>query len=45
VARIEETGMQIRALAKSNVVWLVEASEPALPEIMAVIPAASVPCI
>jgi hypothetical protein len=45
VARIEETGMQIRALAKSNVVWLVDAGEPALPEIMAVIPAASVPCI
>jgi hypothetical protein len=36
--------LQIRAMAKSNVVWLVDASEPALQEIMAAIPALPVAC-
>jgi hypothetical protein len=36
-----DTGMQIRAMARANVVWLVDANEPAVPEIMAVIPASS----
>jgi hypothetical protein len=35
---------QIRAMARANVVWLVDAAEPAVPEIMAVIPAAPVFC-
>lgn len=34
-------GAQIRLMAKANVVWLVDATEPAIPEIMAVIPATS----
>jgi hypothetical protein len=36
--------LQIRAMAKSNVVWLIDASEPAVPEIMAAIPALPVAC-
>jgi hypothetical protein len=36
--------LQIRAMAKSNVVWLIDASEPALNEIMAAIPALPVVC-
>jgi hypothetical protein len=36
---------QIRAMARSNVVWLVDAAEPALPEIMAAIPADPVACL
>jgi hypothetical protein len=36
--------LEIRAMAKGNVVWLVDASEPAVAEIMAAIPAASIAC-
>ena len=39
-----DTGRQIRALARANVVWLVDAAEPAVPEIMALIPAGGVAC-
>jgi hypothetical protein len=35
------TGQQIRAMARADVVWLIDAGEPAIPEIMAVIPATS----
>jgi hypothetical protein len=35
---------QIRAMARTNVVWLVDATEPALPEIMTLIPATGVTC-
>ena len=35
---------EIRAMGKSNVVWLVDALDPAVEEIMAVIPAAPVAC-
>jgi hypothetical protein len=38
-------GRSIRALARANVVWLVDAAEPAVPEIMAVIPAGAVACL
>jgi hypothetical protein len=42
---ITDTGRQIRALARANVVWLVDAGEPAVPEIMDVIPASGVTCL
>ena len=38
-------GRSIRALARANVVWLVDAAEPAVPEIMAVIPVGTVACL
>jgi hypothetical protein len=36
--------LQIRAMAKANVVWLVDASEPAMAEIMSAIPALPIAC-
>lgn len=36
---------QIRAMAKANVVWLVDAAEPAVAEIMGIIPPVPVACL
>jgi len=42
VARAEGMGREIRVMAKNDVVWLVDAAELALPEIMARLPASGI---
>jgi hypothetical protein len=43
-ATVEGSGRAIRAMARSNVVWLIDAAEPAVAEVMTLIPADGVAC-